>query len=167
MTQIDGLLMKLRKNSPIPDNNHIIRYISPNKLRKDENDNIIGILGEAFKLRDGEASLSANHLEHFSEPHNEQITHAVKEFRKHFNAKPNAGFAIGQVCDIKQTCLTERNIKIYIVSSPTKKYDLEGNPYKNESHVDVKSIPSDDTGLLDLLANEAWGHLVLNKAIPI
>ena len=41
----------------------------------------------------------------------------VKEFRKHFNAKPNAGFAIGKVSDIKQTCLTERNIKIYMVKS--------------------------------------------------
>lgn len=158
--------MALKKNDPIPDDNHILRYVSPSRLRKDEEDKVIGILGEAFKLRDGESNLSANWLEYFSGAHDEQIANAIKEFRKHFDVKPRAGFAVGKVDDIKTACLDKSNRKIFVVSYPTIKKTLDGKPYKNKSHVAVKSLPADDMELLELLAIDAWCHLVLNTSVP-
>ena len=164
--QTAGLSMALKKNDSIPDDNHILRYISLNKLRKDENDKVIGILGEAFKLRNGESYLSANWLEYFTGSHDEQVTDAIKEFRKHFDVRSKAGFAIGNVDDIKAVCADKRNCKIHVVSYPTTKKSLDGKPYKNKSHVAVKSLPADDIELLELLATEAWCHLVLNNTVP-
>lgn len=167
MIRIAGFLMTLKKNEAIPSDNHIIRHVPWNKLRKNENDQVIGILGEAFKLRDGESALSANWLEYFSGSYDQQLTNAIKEFRKHFVVKPKAGFAIGKVADIKNLYLEKRNRKIHIVSDPTTKKTLDGKPYKNKSHVAVKSLPVDDMELLELLATEAWSNLVLNNSVPV
>lgn len=38
--------------------------------------------------------------------------------------------------------------------------------YRNNSHAAVKSLPVDDMELFELLATEAWCHLVLNSSIP-
>lgn len=157
--------MVLKKGDSIPLDNHILRHVSWTKLRKDENDVVIGIHGEAFKRREGETDLSANWLEYFTGSHDEQIIHAIKEFRKHFAVKPRAGFAIGKVDDIKTVCIEKSNRKIYVVSYPTTKTTLDGKPYKNESHVAVKYLPADDMDLLELLATEAWCHLVLNNTV--
>lgn len=154
-----GLSMPPKKNSKIPINNHVIRYVPWTKLRKDENDNVIGILGEAFKLRDNEKSLSAAWLEYFQYPiRNDQIIAAVQAMRaSRLAVKPNSGFAIGKVDDIQSTCIA-RNVKnVRIVYSPSN---------DNEAHVAVKSLPGDDSDLLELLASEAWTELILNKNIP-
>ena len=158
--------MALKKNDSIPDDNHILRYVSPSRLRKDEDDKVIGILGEAFKRREGEDNLSANWLEYFPGSHDEQVTDTIKEIRKHIVVKPRAGFAIGKVGDIKAVCADKRGRKIHVVSYPTQKKTLDGKSYKNESHVAVKSLPADDMELLELLATEAWCHLVLNNTVP-
>jgi hypothetical protein len=158
--------MVLKKNDPIPNDDHILRYVSPSRLRKDEDENVIGILGEAFKLREGESDLSANWIEYFNGSHDEQIHHAVKEFRTHFPVRPKAGFAVGKVVDIKSLCAEKRNRRIVIVSDPTTKKTLDGKPYKNKTHVAVKSLPAEDMELLELLATDAWSHLVLNNAVP-
>ena len=157
--------MGLKKDTPIPDENHILRYIPWNKLRKNENDEVIGILAEAFKKRETENYLSATLLEHFSGVHKVQIASAIHEVRKYYNVKPKSGFAVGKVGDIKKACTEKGNSKIDIVSFPTKTKTLDGQPYKNESHVAVKKLPADDSELLDLLASEAWSHLVLNKTV--
>jgi hypothetical protein len=159
--------MVLKKNTPIPNDNHIVRHIPWNKLCRDENDNVIGILGEAFKMRENEKYLSATLLEHFSGTQKEQIDLAIKEVRKYYNVKPKNGFAIGKVQNIKDVCIEKRNLKIRIVSFPTNTTALDGEPYKNESHVAVHSLPADDMELLELLATEAWSHLVLNSSVSI
>lgn len=158
--------MAFKKATVIPSDNHILRNVPPNKLRKDENDNVIGILGEAFKLRDGESYLSATLLEHFPGSYTEQTIHAVKEIRKYYKVKPKAGFAIGKVGDIKAICEEKKNRKIFVVSHPTKTMTLDGEPYNNASHVAINSWPSDDMELLELLASETWCNLVLNNSVP-
>lgn len=156
--------MALKKRTLIPDDNHLIRRIPWNNLLKDEQDNVIGILGEAFKRRNGESYLSANQLEHFSGIYDEQIINAVKEIRKILKVRPKNGFAIGRVGNIKSAC-AEKTRKIYVVSWPTKGTTSDGQPYKNDSHVAINSWPDDDMELLDLIASDAWGHLVLNNTI--
>lgn len=148
--------MHLKKGNSVPDDNHLIRRIPWNKLLKDEHNNVLGCLGEAFRLRDGEPSLSANRLEYFTGTQNDQIIHAVKELRGTFKIKPKDRFAIGKAVAIKAVC-AEKNRKIRIISAPTKEI---------ASHVSISSWPDDDMELLEIIAAEAWGQLVANSDIP-
>jgi len=157
--------MALKKNTPIPDDNHIARHIPWNKLRKDMDDNVIGILGEAFKQKPTERYLSATLLEHFSGTYIEQIDSVIKEVRKYYHVRPKSHFAIGKVKDIHALCEEKRKLKLRIVSFPTRTKLLDGTPYKNESHVSVKPLPQDDMELLDLLASDVWNDLIPNSSI--
>jgi hypothetical protein len=53
------------KVTNLPDEDHVMRYVSWARLRRDEDDNILGFLGAAFQLRPDEESLSVNWLEYF------------------------------------------------------------------------------------------------------
>ncbi|MGH8489443.1 MAG: hypothetical protein ACREXS_11435, partial [Gammaproteobacteria bacterium] len=89
-----GLPMARKKKLPPQD--HVMRYVSWNKLRKNEKDEVIGILGEAFKMRDSDKSLSTTWLEYFLGSREEQITAAVRAVRaSKLEVKPKSGFAIG------------------------------------------------------------------------
>ena len=57
----------------IPDEHHLVRYISWAKLLKDEFDNVTGVLPEAFTLRDDEPFLSAAWQEYYRCSEIEQI----------------------------------------------------------------------------------------------
>ena len=127
--------MAIKKNDPIPADNHILRYIKWNNLCKDENNVVIGVLAEAFKERDTESYLSANWLEYFPGNQQQQTICAVQELRKCFRVKPKECFAIGKVGDIKSACAKYNTVKIHIVSKPTN---------ANKSHVSVKMYPNDN-----------------------
>lgn len=159
-------LMGQKKHPPIPDDHHIARHVPWNKLRKDHNDNVIGVLGEAFQLRPTERYLSATHLECFPGTYDQQKELIVKEVRKYFNVKPKSYFAIGKVGDIKALCHKERNLKLRIVSFPTNCRTLSGSPFKNKSHVSIAPLPSEDMKLLELIASEVWNDLIANNSIP-
>jgi len=155
--------MTLKKNTSLPDTDHILRHVSWSKLRKDENDNVIGINGDAFKLREAtksgkpETSLSANHIECYpGTTHNDKVISAIQDARNVIMVKPKAGFAVCNVGCMKFFC-REKKVKIHIVSDPTE---------HNKTHVAVKSIPADDDDLLDLLASEDCSRLVLNNSVP-
>lgn len=125
-----------------------MRYVPWTKLRKDENGNILGILGTAFALRPNEESLSATWIEYFPGTIEDQKNCAIYANRSNFNIKPKSGFAVGKVGAILATC-NERNShkKTRIVYTPNK---------NNSSHAEVKSLSQDDTELLELLALDAW-----------
>jgi hypothetical protein len=154
--------MALKKNAAIPDDNHVIRHIPWNKLRKNENDAVVGILGEAFKMSEKENYLSANWLEYFSGSHDEQVISTIQEIRNCLVVRPKSGFAIGKVDGIKTLCSEKRNRKIRIVYSPS----TTKAGYTNSTHVAVQSLPEEDMELFELLATEAWSHLVLNSSVP-
>ena len=56
--------MKGGKGANLPDTDHVIRYVSWNRLRRDGDDNVLGFLPQAFDLRPGEPYLSVNWLEY-------------------------------------------------------------------------------------------------------
>ena len=163
---VSRLLIALKKNDPIADEEHIARYIPWNKLRKDMDDNVIGILGEAFKLRPKENGLSSTRLEHFSGTFTQQAHSAVKEVRKYYNVKQKSHFAVGQAGLIKDFFKEQKQIKVHIISFPTQARLHDGTPYKNNSHVLVNKLPNDDMELLDLLASDVWNNLVPNSSVP-
>lgn len=154
MTPNDGSFMKGQK---LPSEHHVVRYIPWSKLRKDDNDNVLGVLGVAFQLRHGEKVLSATWLEYFSGERDEQIIAAVHAVRAS-DLKPGgkSGFAIGKVGVIATACANGGH-KVRIVHEPGA---------DNKAHVGIRRMPRDDAELLEILAAEAWAELVLNSQIP-
>jgi hypothetical protein len=144
-----------RSKQLLPEN-HVVRYVSWNKLRKNENDEVIGVLGEAFKMRDSDKSLSVTWIEYFPGDRSEQIAESVQAIRaSKLAVKPKSGFAVGQVGAIQRQC-SARNYKIRIFHEPED---------DNAAHAAVKSLPRDDMELLEELASGAWSECVLNKDI--
>lgn len=148
--------MALKKTKKIPLDNHVVRYVSWSKLRKTENDEVIGVLGEAFRMRDSENSLSTTWLEYFEGSHNEQIVAAVRAIRaSKLEVRPKSGFAIGGVGAIQDECAA-RHYKVRIFHVPR---------CDNEAHATVRALPRDDMELLERLAAGAWADWTLNKTV--
>lgn len=75
----------------IPDSDHIARHVPWSKLRKDEDDNVLGVLGEAFRRREGEGALSVNWVEYFEGEPGQQRIAAVHCMRgSALNTRPNS-----------------------------------------------------------------------------
>lgn len=148
--------MARKKKIPIDD--RVIRYVPWNKLRKDENDQVIGILPEAFQMRETEKSLSTTWREYFRGEPDEQMLAAVRAIRaSKLQVKPKSGFAIGMVGAIQGEC-SERNYRIHIVHDP-----VDDNP----AHATVAGLPRDDLEMLEYLAIGAWSDWELNREFPI
>ena len=87
----------------LPHEHHVVRYVPWARLRKDENDNVIGILGAAFKLRQIEDYLSATWAEFFQGTRPECVVAAVQAIRaSEIKVSPRSGFAIGNVGRVKE-----------------------------------------------------------------
>lgn len=142
----------------IPPEDHLVRYVPWSKLRKDENDNVVGILGAAFKLRETEDYLSATWLEFFAGTRSDSIRAAVHTIRNSdIDVRPRSGFAIGNVSRIEAVCLADpRKYKIRFVH--------EEEP-DNKAHVALRGWPRDNDALLERLAEEAWAEVVLNRNV--
>jgi hypothetical protein len=137
----------------LPLEDHIIRIIPPARLRRDADNNVIGILSEAFRLRDKEEYLSATWLEFFDGDLHAAV-HVIRACK--FEVRKSSGFAIGNVDVIIKACAS-RNHAIRIVHEPTD---------ENEGHAAVRRFPRDDILLEEALAESAWSELVLNVNIP-
>jgi hypothetical protein len=143
----------------LPDEDHVVRYVPWARLRKDEEDNVIGVLGSAFKLRDNEQYLSATWAEFFPGPHADCIVAAIKVIRNsRMQVKPRSGFAVGNVRRVKDTCVAdEKKHKIRVIHEPEA---------DNTAHTALRGWPRDNDPLLELLAEDAWSETILNKNVP-
>ena len=153
---LDGFKMPI---TYLPAEDHVVRYVSWSRLRKDEDDNVIGVLGAAFRLRKEEEYLSATWAEFFNGGHDERIAAAVRAVRaSKLDVKTRSGFAVGKVSRIKEACLADKaKHKIRVIHERAE---------DNEAHTALRGWPQDNEPLLELLAEEAWGDFVLNEKIP-
>ena len=141
----------------IPPEHSLVRYVQWSKLRKDGDDNVIGVFADAFKLRPTERNLSATWLEYFSGSRDEQITSAVQIIRRsRLKPKPKSGFAIGVVARISEAA-TKHKESIRV---------LHENEDDNPAHAAIHRWPRDNDDLFDELADEVWNEIVLNKSVP-
>lgn len=142
----------------LPEEDQIVRYVPWSKLRKDEDENVLGVVGVAFRLREDEEFLSATWLNHFPDVPPGQMYHCVQAIRNSsLKVGTKSGFAIGAVGAIKSSCLA-RGKKIRVIHEPEP---------DNSGHTALRQWPRDDEQLLDLMAEDAlWGNYVLNKDIP-
>jgi hypothetical protein len=143
----------------LPDEHHVVRYVPWARLRKDEDDNVIGVLGAAFRMRESEEYLSATWAEFCGGGHPECITSAVKIIRaSNLQVTARSGFAVGNVGRVKTVCLSDqRRHRIRVI------HEAEDD---NLAHAALRGWPRDNEPLLDLLAEDAWSDIVLNKDIP-
>jgi hypothetical protein len=145
----------------LPPDHHVVRYVPWARLRKDEDDNVIGVLGAAFRLRDSEEYLSATWAEFFGKAtHDEAVVAAVRAIRaSRIDVKTRSGFAVGNVRRIKAACFADsRKHRIRII------HEKEND---NEAHTALRLWPRDNELLLDLIAKEVWNDTVLNKDVPV
>jgi hypothetical protein len=140
------------KGANLPDEDHVMRYVPWTKLRRDEDENVIGFLPHAFELRPEEESLSVNWLEYFNGDRENRIRDSVKIFRNTRNVGKKSAFGIGNVGQIKATCGANGAL-VRIV------YEPEPN---NQAHSAIRRLPRDDLGLLEALAADAFVELVRN-----
>jgi hypothetical protein len=134
-----------KRNRKLPPDNHIIRYVPWTRLRKNKNDEVIGILGDAFKLREGEQYLSATWLEFFNNLGEEPRIEAIRAIRlTPLIVRPKSGFAIGKVSTIQSACMKYKVKNVRIIHSPNKSNEAE---------------------LFEHLATEAWAELILNEDV--
>lgn len=140
---------------------HIVRNVPWGKLRKDDNDpeKVIGVLGEAFRMRPAEDTLSTTWLEYFAGARQEQIHGSIRAMRASMlEIRTKSGFAIGNVGNIAAVAATY-SYSIRVLHEPED---------DNKAHVAVRRWPRDDMALFELLAADAWSEVVLNdnKDIP-
>ena len=133
----------------------IVRYVPWAKLRKDEDDNVVGVLGVAFKLRPVEAYLSATWVEYFQSV--DPTIDAILAIRASaIDVRPKSGFAVGMVERIDNEC-KNRKRKIRFVHEACE---------DNVAHAALRGWPEDDDELFERLAEDAWSTTILNSSIP-
>ena len=128
-----------------------MRHVTPARLRKDENGNVLGFIGPAFRLREGEEYLSAAWIEHAATHSREaDIAATVEAFKASgLTVRPSHRFAVGNVGRIREACATHRQ-KVRISHEPEHLFD---------AHASVRQFNSDNDELLELLAEEAWAEM--------
>lgn len=144
------------KGANLPDDNHVMRYVPWSRLLRDEADNVIGFLSQAFALKPDEESLSVNWLEYFGGDRKTNIQDSVLEFRRTYTVGRKSAFGIANVKKIKDTCSATAGVKVRVVYEPSR---------KNPAHSGIRRLPRDDVALLDALAADVFSELVKNSDV--
>lgn len=145
-----------KKGYKLPDEDHVMRHIPWSKLRKDENDNVLGLLPQAFGLRPNEDALSVNWLQFFDGDHSGRIKKSINELRSANNIGPKSAFGVASVGDIKAIC-AKSSAAVKVVYAPT---------HRILSHSEIQRLPRDDLLTLEALATDAFVEIILNSTVP-
>jgi hypothetical protein len=146
----------MNKGANLPDDHHVMRFVPWNRLLRDDVDNVIGFLPQAFALRPGEESLSVNWLEYFGGDRITNIRDSVLKFRGTYKVGKKSAFGIANVKKIGDTCSATAGVKVRVVYEPSR---------KNPAHSGIRRLPRDDLTLLDALAVDAFSELVKNSDV--
>jgi hypothetical protein len=133
-----------------------MRYVPYQRTLRDEDDNVIGVLAEAFRLRPDEKGLSVTWIEHFPGGWDEQLQATVTAIGRTQKVGAKSAFAWALVDEIHRIC-TARSRRVRIIHLP----ELE-----NGGHSEIRQLPSDDDQLLEALATEAFADYRLKSQIP-
>lgn len=131
---------------------HLVRYVGKNRLRRDEDGRVIGLLPQAFFLRDNEQYLSSSHLEYQYGSYHQQIVMTIECFRTQLKVHKRDAFAIGNAGRIRSTCIASSQ-RIRLLHEPK-----DGQP----AYIAVRNY-RDDPELCELLATEGWAEFVISE----
>lgn len=149
--------MKGGKGTNLPDEDHVIRYVPWGRLRRDDDDNVLGFLPQAFQRREGEEYLSVNWVEFYEGIRAARVCLSVWALRDCRKVGAKSAFAIGNVRQVKEVC-QEAGAGVRIVHEP----DEPTNP----AHSAIRRLPREDLILLAALAEDAFTERVNNADIP-
>lgn len=134
-----------------------MRYASLARLILDDDEKIVGVRGDAFRLRESETYLSATWAEFHKQPsHQDNVRASVHTIRKSMKVGKNSAYAVGKVSAIDQASKAAGK-KVRFVHEPEQ---------NNSAHVALRGWPSDDLELFEHLAMHEWSTLVLNSQVP-
>ena len=97
--------MAIKRGNSLPGQDHIMRYVPPARLRRDEDGNVLGILPQAFAHRNDEDFLSVNWLEHFKKDKASNLRDCVDAQRATLNVGKNCVYAVAMVDKVKLVCV--------------------------------------------------------------
>jgi hypothetical protein len=143
--------------SNLPDEDHVMRYVPWTRLRKDEDDNVLGFLPQAFELKLDEDALSVNWIEFYDGDWQTKIRDSVKAIRRSFDREigKKSAFGIAKIRRVKEICL-EAGVRVRIVHEPEE---------RNPAHSTMRRLPREDLNLLQALADDAFVDLIHNVSV--
>jgi hypothetical protein len=141
----------MAKNSSLDDNCHLVRHIRESEI--DDQEGHLLAFPRAFALRPGETYLSNSWLEFFDGAIDAQLSGITAMMSKTRAVKARHALAIGCVRDIRDACQSFGQ-KVRILHEP---FD------DNLAYAAVRRINTDDSQLLELLAQGAWSDVRLAK----
>lgn len=143
---------------------HVSRHAPYKKLLRDDDDNPVGLLPQAFEMREelGEKSLSVNWLEYFSKNHADNIVEAIQNFRLSRDGKVGklSAFGIGNVGMLEDICAKHQHTKVRVL------HDGRKSKNNNASHARIIRLPFNNLPIMESLAYDVFTELVPNKDIP-
>jgi hypothetical protein len=145
-----------QKVANISDDDHVVRHVPWGRLRRDEDDNVLGFLPQAFERRPDEDALSVGWMEYHEDPAT-RTRDTILEIRKARTVGGKSAFGIARVGRVKEVCLSAGNVKVRVVHEP-----LDNWP----SHSGIRLLPREDFDLLEALADDAFSEMILNQAVP-
>jgi hypothetical protein len=86
-----------RMPTKLPTEDHVLRYVRKNRLRRDDSGKVIGVLPQAFERRETETYLSVTWMEHFCSEYEAGLRAAAAAIRRQLDVKPHDGFTAGNV----------------------------------------------------------------------
>jgi hypothetical protein len=140
-----------------PPGDHVLRYAGANRLHRDDGDRLVGLLADAFRLREGEPYLSVTWVEYFQGDAQRQIEQAVQAFRRSMKVGTNSAFGMAEVSTVSRICHEHTGSRVRILHEP------EAN---NPAHAGVHHSPRDHQELMECLANEAVCQVIANRDVP-
>jgi hypothetical protein len=149
MSRIDFSTMA--KSSSLDDSHHLVRHIRESEI--DDQEGKLLAFPQAFALRPKETYLSNGWLEFFDGTVDAQLSGVAAMMSKTRAVKAHHALAIGRVGDIRDTCLSFDQ-KVRILHEPFE---------DNLAYAAVRRINTDESQLLELLAQEAWSDVRLAK----
>lgn len=124
------------KKTSVPKSDHVVRYLSPNKIEDDGS-----VAFRAFLVRVGETGLSVNWLECLSGMNKQSRLSEVRRVSR-LEVKPTGGYAEMHVGKIFKK-LSEVVSDLDVVHAPLDEED-EWPP--DPSHCEIRGLPSDTDG---------------------
>ncbi len=139
----------------VPDESDLLRHVPWAKLRKDGEENVVGVLYSAFQLRDDESGLSVTWLDYFTGTDEEKFHASVAEFSKSYKPSPKSAFALCNAGKIRAlTAKSSNNIRIITVDDDN-----------NLAHAEIRRL-NQEMELLELLATEGVSSFVQKSQLP-
>ena len=128
-----------------------MRHVASNRLRKDEEGRVLGVLPQAFRIRgDSEDHLSAAWVEHANcATMAENADATILAFKAKRVVRNSHRFAVGNIGRIKEACLNFGQ-RVRVSHEPVPGF---------WAHASVRQFNSESDELLDLLAQDAWAEL--------